>query len=563
MRMKDILNCLPLVASVLSKKYGVNVHVQGDKAYTEGKNIYIPTLPITSNEQLLCMVRGFIDHESAHIRFTDFGLLKQEQLDPVTFHIFNIIEDWRVENELAKLFPGSQVNLHYLIRHFFMHEKQETKEEAEEKSSVSLLLNYMLLTVRSWDVAEIGQTKGVLQTLRLELEPLFQELLDKLDLLFQEIRQNCKGTQGSIYYAKEVVTLLKNYCSEMQEKEQEEKQKEQENQQNQAEQKQKDEEEGENDEAEESSHESGGNDDAERTKEVSLSPVEELAELLAGNETGSEKALPLDLGSLLAENLNQNYSDNQYTATVIGEVDSCVVAPMFEEEKQNALTMSIALRARLQGFLQSYVRQESAVGRRGRLHTHSLYRTSVHNPKIFCRESMKRGVNTAVHILLDASGSMDGERLSIARQACFALGKVLSEMKDVNPAITVFPANSENDNSVYPLMRHGQKLTDVTVQYGVGGTPLAPALWWAIREMLFLKENRKIIFIITDGRPDSCEVTTDALEKAEKFGFEVYGIGIKDTSIKDFLPETSAVIMQPGELVPAVFTMLQNALLKS
>lgn len=559
MQMKDILNCLPLVASVLSRKYGVNVYVQGDKAYTEGKNIYIPTLPITSNEQLLCMVRGFIDHESAHIRFTDFELLKQEQLDTVAFHIFNIIEDWRVENELAKLFSGSQVNLHYLIRHFFMNEKQETKE-AGEKSPASLLLNYMLLAVRSWDVAEIGQTKGILQTLRLELNPVFQGLLDKLDLLFQEILQNCKGTQGSIYYAKEVVKLLKKYCSEMQEKE---KQKEQENQQNQSEQKQKDEEEGENDETEESSHESEGYDAAASAKEIPLSPVEELAELLEGNTTENEPALPLDLGSLLAENLNQNYSDNKYTAMVIGEVDSCVVAPMFEEEKQNALTMSIALRARLQGFLQSYIRQECAVGRHGRLHTHSLYRTSVHNPKIFCRESVKRGMNTAVHILLDASGSMDGERLSIARQACFALGKVLSEMKDVNPAITVFPANSENDNSVYPLLWHGQKLTDATVQYGRGGTPLAPALWWTMREMLFLKENRKIIFIITDGRPDSCETTKDVLEQAEKFGFEVYGIGIKDTSIKDFLPETSAVIMQLGELVPTVFTMLQKALLKS
>lgn len=439
-----------------------------------------------------------------------------------------------------------------------MNEKQEAKEETGEKSSVSLLLNYMLLTVRSWDVAEIGQTKGVLQTLRLELNPVFQGLLDKLDLLFQEIHQNCKGTQGSIYYAKEVVTLLKNYCSEMQEK-----QKEQENQQNQAEQKQKDEEEGENDEAEENSHESGGNDVAASAEEIPLSSVKELAELLEGNTTENEPALPLDLGSLLAENLNQNYSDNKYTAMVIGEVDSCVVAPMFEEEKQNALTMSIALRARLQGFLQSYIRQECAVGRHGRLHTHSLYRTSVHNPKIFCRESVKRGMNTAVHILLDTSGSMDGMPLFIARQACFALGKVLGEIKNVNPAITVFPANSGNKDSVYPLLKHGQKLTDVTVQSARGTTPLAPALWWVLREMLFLKENRKIIFILTDGKPDCYEAARDVLAKAEKLGFEVYGIGIKDRSIEEILPKTSAVIMNLEELVPSVFTLLQKALLKS
>ena len=132
MQMKDIMNCLPLVASVLSKKYGVNVIMGGDTAYTEGKNIHIPTLPISSDEHVLCMVRGFIDHESAHIRFTDFELLAKEQLDTLTFHIFNTIEDWRVENELAKLFPGSQVNLHYLIWHFFVDGyKQENEQNTE------------------------------------------------------------------------------------------------------------------------------------------------------------------------------------------------------------------------------------------------------------------------------------------------------------------------------------------------------------------------------------------------------------------------------------------------
>lgn len=142
-------------------------------------------------------------------------------------------------------------------------------------------------------------------------------------------------------------------------------------------------------------------------------------------------------------------------------------------------------------------------------------------------------------------------------------GKVLGEIKNVNPAITVFPANSGNKDSVYPLLKHGQKLTDVTVQSARGTTPLAPALWWVLREMLFLKENRRIIFIITDGKPDCYEATRDVLAKAERLGFEVYGIGIKDKSIVEILPKTSAVIMNLEELVPAVFAMLQKALLKS
>lgn len=509
--------------------------MDGDTAYTEGKNIHIPTLPISSDEHVLCMVRGFIDHESAHIRFTDFELLAKEKLDTLTFHIFNTIEDWRVENELAKLFPGSQVNLHYLIRHFFVDgHKQENGQDTEagEQSSAFLLLNYMLLTVRSWDVAEIAGSKGILQTLRSDLKPIFKGLLDKIDKLFQEIRRKCLGTQGSVHYAKEAVKLIKNHCLNMEQV----KNKGEDN---------------------DTQFDMQNNSRSVETDTVSQSALEGLKELLQG------KHLPVDLGALLAENLSQNFCSQEYMATTIGEIGKCSVAPMFDFEKKKALTMSTALRARMQGLLQSYVRQDCAIGRRGRLHPHSLYRTSIHNPKIFCREGIKKGLNTAVHILLDASGSMEGVPISMARQACFALGKVLGEMNGVNPAITVFPANLENRNSLYPLLRHGQKLTDVTVQTGQGTTPLAPTLWWAMREMLFLKENRKIIFIITDGRPDCYKTTKDAIAKAEQLGFELYGIGIKDNSIEEILPKTSEVIMSLEELVPSVFVMLQKALLKS
>ena len=34
-------------------------------------------------------------------------------------------------------------------------------------------------------------------------------------------------------------------------------------------------------------------------------------------------------------------------------------------------------------------------------------------------------------------------------------------------------------------------------------TPMAESLWWVMQQMCLLRENRKIILIITDGEPDS------------------------------------------------------------
>ena len=72
LREKDILGCLPLLASVLGNTYGVHVRIGGSDACTDGNMIQLPSLPVDCGEELLLLVRGFIDHESAHIRYTDF-----------------------------------------------------------------------------------------------------------------------------------------------------------------------------------------------------------------------------------------------------------------------------------------------------------------------------------------------------------------------------------------------------------------------------------------------------------------------------------------------------------
>ncbi|MBO4368563.1 MAG: hypothetical protein J5803_00460 [Desulfovibrio sp.] len=105
-RNKDILSCLPLLASVLGRSYGVQVRIGGNSAYTKGNEIHIPSLPIDCASDTLALARGYIDHESAHIRFTDFEVLRAARLDAVTHHIWNSIEDWRVEGKLSLLYPG-------------------------------------------------------------------------------------------------------------------------------------------------------------------------------------------------------------------------------------------------------------------------------------------------------------------------------------------------------------------------------------------------------------------------------------------------------------------------
>ena len=110
LKQKDIMDCLPLLASVLGNQYGVTVEIGGSEAYTDGKTIHLPALPLDSEPELITMIKGYTDHESAHIRETDFEILRKANLTPFQHNLFNILEDWRVEERLSARYPGCREN---------------------------------------------------------------------------------------------------------------------------------------------------------------------------------------------------------------------------------------------------------------------------------------------------------------------------------------------------------------------------------------------------------------------------------------------------------------------
>ena len=57
-----VTRSLPLVASVLGRKYGVKVEIGGDEAYTNGETIHLPALPVDIPDTFLALARGFLDH---------------------------------------------------------------------------------------------------------------------------------------------------------------------------------------------------------------------------------------------------------------------------------------------------------------------------------------------------------------------------------------------------------------------------------------------------------------------------------------------------------------------
>ena len=541
---KDVLNCLPLLASILGDRYGVQVRIGGKEACTNGKVIHLPSLPTDCEPELLALAKGFTDHEAAHIRHTDFSVLRAANLDPVTFNLFNCLEDWRVEKKLSGIFPGCRRNLNWLIRRFFVEQAQP---RAGDDSPALAVLDYVLLTVRAWDVDEVTLAR---QNAANIIEQHFPGLKAAMDAILVKVYIHCPDTNAAVEYARQIALCIRQWeppqptatskrtdTSDKRGMRQ----------------------------ATGAVNDSASQIDQQPELACSSAPVKQSRALnslpLKALFHAEAKDLPQNIGEIMASELANCNAESTCDSLTVAVEGTRQTGPLLAEQKLQALQASIALRMRLQGFLQAQTQKRCSIGRSGTLHTSSLYRLQIGNARVFQKESEQQGINTAVHILLDVSGSMAGAPINLANRACFAVATALSHIRGVNPAITAFPAVSEA-NSVFPVMRHGQPLPDMFDIRASGGTPLAVALWWVLQAMLPLKEQRKMILVITDGMPDNPLAANNAIGVAQKLGFEVYGLGIRDEHVTHLLPHTSRVINALPDLVPAMFGILQAALLK-
>ncbi len=542
MKHKHVIGSLPLLASVLGRKYGVQVRIGGNTACTDGNIIHLPGLPLDCDDTLLGLVRGWIDHESAHIRDTDFAALRTASVSPLEKYLWNLIEDWRAENVLSALYPGCRENFQWLIRHMFLPKEQSTALAHENPAA--RILEWLLITVRSWDVSALDPERDFL---RADVETWFPGLTREVEPVLRQVHAQCASTQDAVRYAQEIAVILKRYAHFLEQQQQQ--------QAAQAD--------GYSDPSAQT--DPGAQPGADQTDQAGQA-LQSLQGLLSARNTDLPSGIGEQVQSAITDACAQPGGKTQVavcTAKLLSEL-----APQDQDACRQATT---ALRARLQAMLQSLCAVGNHSGYAGAIDTRKLHRLAMGDARIFLRRGERISVNTAVHILLDSSGSMGGNPIILASQACFAVASALGRIKGINLGVTVFPGDSViegNDSrrhcrTVTPVLRHGQAMHSRFSTNAGGSTPMDSALWWVMQQIHPLPEPRKIILVITDGEPNDREAAREAIRTANAIGFEVYGIGIQSLSVTSLLPEQRCrVIATIGELAPAMFAVLGQSLLR-
>ena len=545
-------NALPIVAAAYGEKFGVKVLIQGQDAFTDGERIVIPTAnPDDPHYQQIAW--GYLAHEAAHIRHTNFDMVQKASSKPIRKALLNIIEDVRIENELAKDYPGTRRSISKVIEYMVDTQQMCVPEQLEPASNLQAWLLFRLRC------HFLGQKA---------LTPLYQVVDERVRQLFPAAAMSRLSAMltavPSLASTGEVLKLVDAIVAMLEEE-------------SRPPQDESDADSG-NDIGQDASNDSNNSSDS-QIPETDSSATADVAE--TGDSDNSDQADNLrqaleasaaqfepDTFAQVAEVLSEQAEGHQgVTPLSLPQAEQAMLGD--EAILTLSASESAQIRARLRGMVQSSQDNRNHAKRHGlRVATHRLAASQAGESRLFIQRQPRIAPNAAVHLLVDISGSMgkpigEGNRkyFHVANEAALALAMALEGIPGVVPAVSYFPGiHQEVSIALLPKqsVRHRAACFD---QKPRGCTPMAQAMWFAANSLLAQKQKRKLMIVLTDGDPDDWAATHDIVDRCRRSGFELLGIGIQTRSVEKFFPQ-SIVINDVKDLKRELFEVTQQLLVQ-
>lgn len=550
---------------------GVQVTQQGVEAYVrsdaDGKPflVNLPYLPENASDSLIDAIQGFLDHEVAHILFTDFPALKH--LNKREHNLTNILEDARIEKAMAKRFKGSAGNLSntaaFFLENVTTPAYEKAKAEGDKKAMLSALMVPMLRGMSGqYDFQEYMKDKM----------PDVSDVYDRIKSA-QTMVEGSDSTADTIAAAKHIMQLLNESDEKPKgdegggddekdsdkgdgegepkpKKKDKKSEPEKEDKSNGDENEDKGE--GEGDKGEDADDKDDGSEDTSDGDSDGKSDSES-----SGETTESDKEVELS-GSAMTEELDKD-SANDFSETLSREIakqsaeasaasqylvfteDFDVVEPlhvgreydpqMFVKLAKKVDSMVAPMQKDLERAIVAKSRSTWEAGqRRGKLHGAAVARLAMGDSRVFRTKQVSQSKDVAVTLLIDASGSMSGTKIHTATQAAFALSSVLDRLKITHEVICFTTKNCEGldskrakeEESKYgvqysrveglymPIIKGFDERVDSTVRSRFGWLPNSGILannvdgecvMVAARRLMARKEEGKTMIVLSDGAP--------------------------------------------------------------
>lgn len=518
------------LASMLGARYGVKVQVSGTGAFTDynGKSPIINLPLVTAERGQEVLLRGYIDHEAGHVRYTDRKIINNVRVQQRYFTktLWNICEDVYIERRMSAAFRGCGQNLRRITIVLFRGKIEPTTCEPVLEQALS----YILYGCRSIPVQELRPEAAVLR----DAFP-WPSILPELDKLIARSAVT-KNSDECLSLAEEMEALIISaYKQEYGEKQSQQDSQGQDSQ-GQGSQKPLTKEEQKRaaslkkklDKAINKTAKTHiGSDNITPGEMWEIMKKDMAASINAGHgyySSGAEDIRhKLDIGKAIADKIAPSYDVGKYTgcrSMTIRKAAGC--NPLSQDDIVLGDRMAVQLASRMSSVLQTRSLVRRGTGSVGtRLDNHRLYRPAVGDARIFRHDIPGRTPDVEIMCLVDTSGSMYGDSISTVNQTAYAIVKATQNIRGCAVGIMSFNTTMESvkdmHTSVPPV-----RLTRMEAN---GSTYLGSALM-RVLDCFTEKARRHVVIILTDGMTDDLPILSSALDRAEQNAVEVYGLGI-------------------------------------
>lgn len=519
------------LASMLGARYGVKVQVSGTGAFTDysGKSPIINLPLVTAERGQEVLLRGYIDHEAGHVRYTNRKIFSNARVrqNYLAKTLWNICEDVYIERRMSAAFRGCGQNLRRIAVMLFREKIEPTTSEPVLEQALS----YILYGCRSIPVQELRPEAAVLR----DAFP-WPSILPELDKLIASSAVT-KNSAECLSLAEEMEALIISaYKQEYGEKQ-----------------------------SQDSQSQSGQGQSgqkpltkAEQKRAASLKKkLDKAINKIAKTHIGSDNITPgemwemmkkhraksindghgyyssgaediqckLDIGKAIADQIAANDDVYKYTgcrSMTIRKAAGC--NPLSQDDIVLGDRMAVQLASRMSSVLQTRSLVKRGTGSVGtRLDNHRLYRPAVGDARIFRHDVPGRTPDVEIMCLVDTSGSMYGDCISTVNHTVYAIVKATQNIRGCAVGIMSFNSIMESVKDMHtpvPPVR-------LTRMEANGSTYLGSALM-RVLDCFTEKARRHVVIILTDGMADDLPILSSALDRAEQNAVEVYGLGIGD-----------------------------------
>ena len=553
-------------AKIIANKVNLTLQFEeGCTPQTNGKYIKLPYLDATwskSSPQYIDWWYALI-HECFHnLHMDDFDLIKDKKIDMQSFlgTIMNLACDFKIENVNRGEFKGRDEivrKARYTFAKEKIYESMLLRPAPDIRTGIMHAVWIMDALARSpWIPEYIDDDveqyiKGVSFS-----EDALEEMLNH-STIFDDYR-NQRTAQDTYQVA---VDILKLFDLEPE-----------------------DEGEGSEPESGEGEGEGGGEgtDGDGEEGDGAKSPWKSFGEMVAGDDhtPRDEKGTPCAISGITHAGSHVDWVPTPIDHKEFDDNYTMYGTQQREADKVHDLCSGSTLSKRIRKELQYLSRTKRTTNqKRGRVHSKSLVKTkTAKTANIFCKKEVQINTKeTAVSILVDCSGSMTGDKYSTAQACCFLLSDVLSKLNISHNVLGFTSGYISNNTTMLHFKDFGKKVTLNTYANRAGQAynylcenSDGDAVMYAANVLGARKEQRKLMFVLSDGQPSACSINgydgctaflkhvVHSIEKSKLI--EIMGIGIEDRSVESFYSKCK-VIQDTSELESALFSVLKNKLI--